>query len=94
MRKLIIVVLILALALTGVVTAGNAFGKNKGGQNMGEPQSGEATCLADAHGLVNETGYDVYKMEVETGVCESGYAWVSCLDDVFFECTSVDLLIV
>ena len=50
--------------------------------------------MDDMHGLVNETGYDVYKMEVDTGVCASGYAWVSRYGDVFFECTSVDLLIV
>ena len=93
MRKVIIVVLILALALTGVVTAGNAFGKNKNYQSMGEGQANEYSCDYDMHGLVNETGYDVYKMEVETGVCESGYAWVSCYGDVFFECTAVDLVV-
>ncbi len=95
MRKTIIVILILALALTGVVTAaGNAFGKNKDdGANMGEPQNAEYVCPADLHGKVDAAGYDVYKGSIDAGICESGFAWYSCYDDAFFECTDVDLVI-
>lgn len=94
MRKAILVILVLALALTGVVSAGNAFGKNKVGQNMGEIQDSEYVCEGDLHGLVNADGEDVYKMAVDVGTCESGFAWVSCVDDAFFECTDVDLVVV
>jgi hypothetical protein len=95
MRKAIIVVLILALALTGVASAaGNAFGKNKVGQNMGEPQFGESTCIDDLHGKVDAAGYDVYKDVIDTISCESGFAWYSCYDYSFYECTDVDLVIV
>ncbi len=96
MRKAIIVMLILALALTGVASAaGNAFGKNKAdGTNMGEPQNGEFACIDDLHGKVDAAGYDVYKDGIDTATCESGFAWYSCYADAVFECTDVDLVIV
>ena len=93
MRKAIIVILILALALTGVASAaGNAFGKNKVGQNMGEPQDSEYLCEGDLHGKVDDAGYDVYKFADES--CPSGFAWYTCNGYVFYECTDEDLIVV
>ena len=86
MKKELLVAMVIAIALGGIMLAmsskddnqGHQFGKEKEpGTNMGEPQNAESGIfIPDPHGLTDQdSGFDLYKKEVPTSVCPSGYCW-------------------
>lgn len=81
------VVLILAIAFTGVAMAANGhqYGTNKNYQSMGEPLWGESVCIFDEHGQVLN-GDDVFKTTWDTAECKTGFAWATCDGASFVKC--------